>query len=74
MLESDHPHFASKLVSCFKDVSAGYNQNELLFAYKSLMESRNGSSSISSSDADGRRNVTNAENTKRSSLSNDICK
>lgn len=53
----------------FEDVSA-----ELLFAYKSLMENRNGSNSISAGDADGRRNVMSAENSKRSSLSNEISK
>lgn len=58
----------------FKDVSAGYSQNELLFAYKGLMEHRNGSNSMNSGDADGRRNVTNAENTKRPSFGNEICK
>lgn len=58
----------------FKDVSAGYNHNELLFAYKSLMENRNGSNPINIGDADGRRNVMSTENSKRSSLSNEIPK
>lgn len=64
--------YTRKLYS--KDVSAGYNQNELLFAYKDLMENPNGSNSMNSGDADGRRNVTNAENTKRPSFGNEICK
>lgn len=59
---------------CFKDVAAGYSQNELLFAYKNLMESRNGSSAVNGGDVNGSRNVTNADNSKRSSLSNEICK